>query len=81
MPQVSEKVLQCARERVAKVVMFELPEVSEQKAENMAQQIVAQIDWENEALMHKGLTWITEYRLKFMVPGYVSQRQKRLLAK
>ncbi len=81
MTQLSEKCLQGARDRVAKIILFELPETSEQKAESMAREIVAWIDWDNEALMHKGLTWITEYRLKRMVPGYISQRQKRLFVK
>lgn len=78
---MSEKCLQSARDRVAKIILFELPETSEQKAESMAKQIVAEIDWDNEALMHKGLTWITERWLKYMVPGYISQRQKRLFVK
>ncbi len=81
MSTMSEKSLQLARDRVAKIILFELPETSEQKAENMAKQIVAEIDWNNEALMHKDLTWITEHWLKYMVPGYISQRQKRLFAK
>ena len=79
--QISEKCLQSFCDKITKIILFELPETSMQKAENMAKQIVAEVDWNNSALMHKDLNWITERWLKYMVPGYISQRQKRLFAK
>lgn len=34
------------------------------EAKAMAKEIVKSIDWENEALMHKGMSWIAKNYLK-----------------
>lgn len=65
---MSEQGLLLAREDALRVIRVQRPHLSYEEARDIATTIVAGIDWNNTALMHKSVEWITERYLKKNVP-------------
>lgn len=55
---MSEKSLLIAKEQIIDTIQRNRPEWSYSKTEEIAEQILKSIDWNNIALMHKGLEQI-----------------------
>lgn len=64
---MSEKALLIAREDIIRVIRENNSEISYEVAIELADQLVKTIDWQNPALMHKGIEWITMFYLKQMI--------------
>lgn len=57
---MSEKVLEIAKRRIKQVFVCCKPELSQSQLDDLADSAIAKIDWDNPALMHKGLNWIAQ---------------------
>ncbi len=66
--QPSPKVLQIAHADIANRIKQQRPTWTMQMRDAVAWDILRRIDWDNEALMHKSLAWITDYALNTMCP-------------
>lgn len=62
--RLTERTLKYAMHQVKSILMEKYPGVAEETAERYAKDIVNVIDWDNWALMHKGLRWITNEATK-----------------
>ena len=62
----SEKFLQTATKLLAEQFQ-RLGKVSYEDSLKWAEEIIPVIDWENEALMHKGFSWIAKQYIGRMV--------------
>ena len=60
----SEKFLNYVRTEITNILTFYLEDAEENKITNIADDILSEIDWNNEALMHKGLMWIVMRHLE-----------------
>jgi len=56
----SEKFMETAVSMLAKEIMFFDNSISFEDSMSLSEEIVSTIDWENEALMHKGFAWIAK---------------------
>ncbi len=56
---MSEKALQAARVEILKTLREHYSEFSVEEAQALADELLDAIDWDNPALMHKGISWIT----------------------
>lgn len=54
----SEKFLNYVRTEITNILTFYLEDAEENEITNIADAILSEIDWNNEALMHKSLRWI-----------------------
>lgn len=61
---VDKKFIDFTEKEVAKNVKYYANVLSDERANEIAKDIVKLIDWNNSALMHKGLSWITKNYLK-----------------
>lgn len=52
------------KEMESQVIRFSKKPLSSKKTKSLAKEIVSKIDWNNSALMHKGLSWIAKNYLK-----------------
>ena len=64
---MSEKALLLAREDMIRIILANDAEISYEAATELADRLVKIIDWENPALMHKDMAWITAFYLKQLV--------------
>ncbi|MBF8984879.1 hypothetical protein IZY60_15160 [Lutibacter sp. B2] len=63
--QVTRPFLEFAEEEMTKQLLrFSKRGIKEEKATKMAKEVVSNIDWNNSALMHKGLSWIVKNYLE-----------------
>lgn len=60
---MSEKALLIAKEEILRVIQANRPKLSYEEAVELAEQLLEAIDWDNPALMHKGIEWITLFYL------------------
>lgn len=61
---MSKEFLQLAKNEIKKCI-FDLNDcLSDDKADNLAENILKLIDWSNSALMHKGFYYLTSTYLK-----------------
>ncbi|MDF2609311.1 MAG: hypothetical protein K0R92_785 [Lachnospiraceae bacterium] len=61
---VDSAFVEFAERQVAENVKYYANEVSDNRATEIAKDIVKLIDWNNSALLHKGLSWIAQNYLK-----------------
>lgn len=62
---ISKEMLDYTRKELPDIVMRFLNMTEESKANQISNEIIDVIDWNNSALMHKGLSWIVKnYLLK-----------------
>lgn len=61
---MSEKALLIAKEEIIRTVQKINPDTTYEEASDLAAELIDIIDWDNSALMHKGISWITEFYLK-----------------
>lgn len=64
---MTEKAIMIARQEMIQTIWQEQPQFSYEEAAQIANQILSQIDWNNSALMHKGISWITRFYLNNQV--------------
>lgn len=60
----NKEFLAFVEKEVAENVKYYINGVSTKRADEIAKDIVKLIDWDSSALMHKGLSWITQNYLK-----------------
>lgn len=56
---MSDKALLIAKEEIISTIQYNKPDLSYFEVEEIAKHLLDAIDWDNSALMHKGLEWIT----------------------
>lgn len=61
---MSEKVLQIAKCDILNAIKKQLPGISDREALQLSEELLEAIDWENPALMHKSISWITRFYLQ-----------------
>lgn len=59
MAMAKNEIIEIAKKEIACIVM-NLVVIEENKASQISNDIVRAIDWNNSALMHKGLSWMTK---------------------
>ena len=64
---MSEKALLIAKEEIMRVIQANRPRLSYDEASDLADQLLETIEWDNPALMHKGIEWITVFYLNQLV--------------
>ena len=64
---MSEKALLIAKEEMLRVIQTQRPQLSYDEANDIAEKLLDVIDWDNPALMHKGIEWITSFYLNQLV--------------
>ncbi len=52
------------KEIKAQMMMLSKKPIEEFEAEKLAKEVVRKIDWNNSALMHKGMSWIAKNYLE-----------------
>lgn len=57
---MSEKALKIAKQRIRQIFIRCKPELSPSQLDSLTDSIIVKIDWDNPALMHKGLKWIAQ---------------------
>ena len=57
---VSKEYIDFAQKELTSIVMRFLNNIEEKKANQISKEIVKLIDWNNSALMHKGLSWMAK---------------------
>lgn len=57
---MNSEFIDCAEKEVTFYVKRFMDSMEESKAAQIAKEIVKSIDWNNSALMHKGLSWMTK---------------------
>lgn len=67
-PQMSPEFTALAHQRVMSRVKQQRPSWTTEMCDSVAWDIVRRIDWNNEALMHKSLEWMTDTSLNSMCP-------------
>ena len=60
---MNQKSLLIAKEEILRVIQTNRPKLSYEEAVELAEQLLETIDWDNPALMHKGIEWITLFYL------------------
>ena len=61
---MSEKALNLAREQILKSIRRIDPRISPHEAASLSEELLSEIDWENSALMHKSIAWITSHYMQ-----------------
>jgi hypothetical protein len=61
---VTKDFIEYAEKKLSKEIVRFDKSVEVIQSRELAKQIVAKIDWENSALMHKGFSWIAKTYLK-----------------
>lgn len=57
---VSKNIIDYAEKELTFIVMRFITTIEENKASQIAKEIVKLIDWNNSTLMHKGLSWMAK---------------------
>lgn len=55
---MNEKSLRIARNSILLEVQMNYPNFQRERVDRIADQVLNAIDWDNPALMHKGIAWI-----------------------
>lgn len=61
---MSEKALLLAKEDILNAIWKKKPELSYDEVSELADTILSKVDWDNPALMHKGMEWIALFYLE-----------------
>lgn len=64
---MSEKALLIAREEILRLIQTNQPQWSYESVSQIADQLLEAIEWDNPALMHKSIEWITMLYLNQLV--------------
>lgn len=56
---MSEKVLQVAKDEILRTIKAHCADISDEEALRLSEELLGAIDWNNPALMHKSISWIT----------------------
>lgn len=56
---MTEKALAIAKQEMIQTVLRERPQFDYEEAAAISEQIISEINWNDSALMHKGIKWIT----------------------
>lgn len=57
---MSEKVLQVAKDEIIRTIKVHCAGISDEEALRLSAELLGAIDWNNPALMHKSISWITK---------------------
>ncbi len=60
MTTVSNEMVEFAKKELTSIIMRLVNTIEESKASQISNDIVKVIDWNNSALMHKGLSWMAK---------------------
>ncbi len=60
MTMVNNEMIGFARKELISIVMQLANTIEENKASQISNEIIGAIDWNNSALMHKGLSWMAK---------------------
>lgn len=60
MTTVNKEFVTFTEKELTSIVMRFLNTIEEKKASQISKEIVKMIDWNNSALMHKGLSWMAK---------------------
>ena len=61
---MSDKVLQVAKNEILRTIKTHHTEISDEDALRLSDELLEVIDWNNPALMHKSISWITRFYLQ-----------------
>lgn len=61
---MSDKVLQVAKNEILRTIKTHYTEISDEDALRLSDELLEVIDWNNPALMHKSISWITRFYLQ-----------------
>lgn len=61
---MSDKVLQVAKNEILRTIKTHYTEISDEDALRLSDELLEVIDWNNPALMHKSISWITRSYLQ-----------------
>ena len=64
---MSEKVLELARDEILQTIQKAYPDITLVEAQGLSDELLNSIDWSNSALMHKSISWITNFYLQNQV--------------
>ena len=68
---MSEKALQIAKEQIVRTIKMYNSDISSEEALRLSEELLKVIDWNNPALMHKSISWITRFYLQNRVVAIV----------
>lgn len=68
---MSEKALQIAKEQIVRTIKMYNSDISSEEALRLSEELLNVIDWNNPALMHKSISWITRFYLHNRVVAIV----------
>lgn len=60
MTTVNKEFIACVEKELVAIIKRFISTIEEAKATQIADEIINLIDWDNSALMHKGLSWMTK---------------------
>lgn len=60
MTMTNNEMLQFAKNELFSIVTHLINPIDESKARKISDEIIGKIDWNNSALMHKGLSWMAK---------------------
>lgn len=60
MTTVSKEFIEYAEKELVSIIIRFVNTLEETKATQIAKEIVSLVDWNNSALMHKGLSWMAK---------------------
>ncbi len=60
MTTVSNEMIEFAKKELTSIIMRLVNSIEESRANQISDDIVKVIDWNNSALMHKGLSWMAK---------------------
>lgn len=60
MAMASNEMIEFAKKELTSIIMRLVSSIEESKANQISNDIVKVIDWNNSALMHKGLSWMAK---------------------
>ena len=64
---MSEMALLLVKEEIIRTVQENYSEVSYDEASKLSEDLIKKIDWDDSALMHKGIAWITKSYLNSII--------------
>lgn len=60
MTMVSNEMIEFAKTELTSIIMRLVNTIEESRASQISNEIIGIIDWNNSALMHKGLSWMAK---------------------
>ena len=61
---MSEKALKLAKDEILRAIQSTYSDISTDEAQSLSEELLDAIDWDNSALMHKSIAWITKFYLQ-----------------